>query len=123
MGWRMAESTGDKQLLEAAARAAGADEIYARLSEIAHRDSAVSISVRAADLRAILALYQQSQAETIAWESTTPVYIQYVTDSRYRKFPAYARKWYRPYRCAACDGRAAAAALCDPHQKGESGGQ
>lgn len=36
----------------------GAGDVYARLHEIAHRDSAVSVTVRADDLRAILAARQ-----------------------------------------------------------------
>jgi hypothetical protein len=39
--------------------------------------------------------------EPLAWESTTPAYIKWITDSRYRKLrPAY-QKWYRPI-CAKC---------------------
>lgn len=39
--------------------------------------------------------------EPLVWESTTPAYIRWITDSRYRKFrPAY-QKWYRPI-CPKC---------------------
>jgi hypothetical protein len=41
--------------------------------------------------------------EPLVWESTTPVYTKFITDSRYRKLrPAY-QKWYRPVcqKCAA----------------------
>ncbi|WP_281414439.1 DUF5131 family protein [Rhizobium sp. ARZ01] len=56
----------------------------------------------------------------IAWESTTSVYIKYITDSRYQKFSPEARKWYKPYRCSCCtDARAAAfeeaAGIADDH--------
>jgi hypothetical protein len=42
-------------------------------------------------------------AEPLTWESTTPAYTRWITDSRYRKLRPYARKWYRPAcpRCAA----------------------
>jgi hypothetical protein len=43
-----------------------------------------------------------AQQEPIAWESTTPVYIKYVTDSRYQKFHPLVKKWYKPYRCSSC---------------------
>ncbi|WP_198297932.1 Lar family restriction alleviation protein [Bordetella genomosp. 9] len=53
--------------------------------------------------RRVLARYAPAQdAEPIAWESTTPVYFKYITDSQYRKFSAKVRAWYRPYRCATC---------------------
>lgn len=34
----------------------------------------------------------------IAWESTTPVYIKFITDERYQRLRAGVRKWYKPYR-------------------------
>jgi len=40
----------------------------------------------------------------IAWESTTSVYEQYVTDERYQKFSDAVKRWYKPYRCSHCDG-------------------
>lgn len=45
---------------------------------------------------------QADQREPIAWESTTPAYRKYITDSTYQRFSAEVRKWYKPYRCAAC---------------------
>jgi hypothetical protein len=38
----------------------------------------------------------------IAWESTTPCYVKYVTEERYQKFSDKAKRWYKPYRCSAC---------------------
>lgn len=40
-------------------------------------------------------------AEPLRWESTTPAYTRWITDSRYHKLPAYARRWYRPI-CPNC---------------------
>jgi hypothetical protein len=48
------------------------------------------------------AVVADRQQDAIAWESTTPAYIKFITDSRYRKFSPAVRKWYRPYRCATC---------------------
>ncbi|UAN04418.1 hypothetical protein [Achromobacter mucicolens] len=48
------------------------------------------------------AVLADRQRDAIAWESTTPAYIMFITDSRYRKFSPAVRKWYRPYRCASC---------------------
>lgn len=53
--------------------------------------------------------------EPIAWESTTPVYFKFITDSRYRKFSPAVRKWYRPYRCSTC----AALSPTQPAEQGE----
>jgi hypothetical protein len=41
--------------------------------------------------------------EPLRWESTTPGYIRFITDSRYRKFSPAVQKWYRPLcpKCAA----------------------
>lgn len=41
-------------------------------------------------------------SEPMAWESTTPGYIKYVTDSRYQKFSDETKRWYKPYRCSEC---------------------
>lgn len=48
------------------------------------------------------AVLADRQRDAIAWESTTPAYIKFVTDSRYRKFSPTVRKWYRPYLCSTC---------------------
>jgi hypothetical protein len=53
--------------------------------------------------------------EPIAWESTTPAYFKFITDSRYRKFSPAVRKWYRPYRCSTC----AALSPTQPTEQGE----
>ncbi|USR61607.1 ead/Ea22-like family protein [Lelliottia amnigena] len=38
----------------------------------------------------------------IAWESTTPVYIKFITDERYQKLRPGYQKWYKPCRCSNC---------------------
>ena len=38
----------------------------------------------------------------IAWESTTPVYVKFITDERYQKLRPGYQKWYKPYRCSNC---------------------
>jgi hypothetical protein len=40
--------------------------------------------------------------EPVAWESTTPCYIRFVSQRRYEMFSAAVKKWYRPYCCARC---------------------
>ena len=40
--------------------------------------------------------------EPEAWEATVPGYIKYVTQSRYEKFSAIAKGWYKPYKCSNC---------------------
>lgn len=42
------------------------------------------------------------QQEPVAWESTTPTFEKYITQSRYEKFKPGAQRWYKPYRCTAC---------------------
>lgn len=39
--------------------------------------------------------------EAFAWESTTPVYKRWITDSLYRRLRPGYRKWYRPI-CSQC---------------------
>jgi hypothetical protein len=39
--------------------------------------------------------------EPLVWESTTPAYVRFITDSRYRKFSPAAQRWYRPV-CQKC---------------------
>ncbi|MGE8691487.1 MAG: hypothetical protein ACN6PJ_30370 [Achromobacter sp.] len=62
------------------------------------------------------AVLADRQQDAIAWESTTPAYIKFITDSRYRKFSPAVRKWYRPYRCSTC-----AALSAQPGAQKESG--
>jgi len=52
--------------------------------------------------------------EAVAWESTTPAYRRFITDSRYQKLSQQARKWYKPYRCHHC-------AAPQPSQPAQSG--
>ncbi|WP_407197147.1 hypothetical protein [Enterobacter cloacae] len=42
------------------------------------------------------------QGKPIAWESTTPVYIKFITDERYQRLRPGYKKWYKPYRCSQC---------------------
>ncbi len=65
----------------------------------------------ATTLRALLAAHP-GQPEPIAWESTTVAYTKYITDERYQKFSPEVRKWYKPYRCSACQVPRAEAADC-----------
>lgn len=58
----------------------------------------------------------QQAAEPLVWESMTPVYIKYITDSRYQKLHPGFQKWYKPI-CEKCH-RAA-----PPQQVDESGSQ
>lgn len=47
------------------------------------------------------------QGKPIAWESTTPVYVKFITDERYQRLRPGYKKWYKPYRCSQCaaDGK------------------
>lgn len=38
----------------------------------------------------------------IAWESTTPGYRKYITESTYQRFSPEIRAWYKPFRCSNC---------------------
>ena len=51
--------------------------------------------------------------EPVAWESTTPGYIKYITQARYEKFSPAVRRWYKPYRCSGCAERGAGFDACD----------
>ena len=42
------------------------------------------------------------QGKPIAWESTTPVYVKFITDERYQRLRPGYNKWYKPYRCSQC---------------------
>lgn len=42
------------------------------------------------------------QGKPIAWESTTPVYVKFITDERYQRLRPGYKKWYKPYRCSQC---------------------
>ena len=56
---------------------------------------------------------QQEAQEPVAWESTTPGYIKYITQARYEKFSPAVRRWYKPYRCSGCAERGAGFDACD----------
>lgn len=43
---------------------------------------------------------------SIAWESTTSLFIKYITDERYQKFSGEVKRWYKPYRCSLCNAPA-----------------
>lgn len=61
-----------------------------------------SSELGARSLCAILNQVELDKKEVISWESTTPCYIKYITDSHYRKFSPRVRSWYKPYRCTSC---------------------
>lgn len=42
------------------------------------------------------------QGKSIAWESTTSVYVKFITDERYQKLRPGYRKWYKPFNCSKC---------------------
>ena len=42
------------------------------------------------------------QGKPIAWESTTPVYVKFITDEHYQRLRPGYKKWYKPYRCSQC---------------------
>ena len=54
------------------------------------------------------------QGKPIAWESTTPVYVKFITDERYQRLRPGYKKWYKPYRCSLCAAAAKgeASAVC-----------
>ena len=60
-----------------------------------------------------MAAPQQEAQEPVAWESTTPGYIKYITQARYEKFSPAVRRWYKPYRCSGCAERGAGFDACD----------
>jgi hypothetical protein len=45
---------------------------------------------------------QPEAQEPVAWESTTPGYIKYITQARYEKFSPNVQRWYKPYKCSSC---------------------
>lgn len=45
---------------------------------------------------------QQEAQKPVAWESTTPGFIKYITQARYEKFSPNVRRWYKPYKCSSC---------------------
>lgn len=56
---------------------------------------------------------QQEAQEPVAWESTTPGYIKYITQARYEKFSPNVQRWYKPYGCSGCAERGAGFDACD----------
>lgn len=67
-------------------------------SDLVDRDWTVWQAARAIPLAA-------AEPEPLVWESTTPVYIAFVSQRRYEGFSAAVQKWYRPIcqNCAAPD--------------------
>ncbi|WP_116328754.1 ead/Ea22-like family protein [Enterobacter hormaechei] len=63
--------------------------VLALLDELEAKDQ------RVAELSAL-------QGKPIAWESTTPVYVKFITDERYQRLRPGYQKWYKPYRCSQC---------------------
>jgi hypothetical protein len=52
------------------------------------------------------------EEEALVWESTTPWFIRFVSDRRYRLFSAKVQQWYKPI-CPNC-GPAMLATLRSP---------
>ena len=69
--------------------AANPATVLALLDELEAKDQ------RVAELSAL-------QGKPIAWESTTPVYVKFITDERYQRLRPGYQKWYKPYRCSQC---------------------
>lgn len=66
-----------------------ANRVLALLNELEAKDK------RIAELSAL-------QGKPIAWESTTPVYVKFISDERYQRLRPVYKKWYKPYRCSQC---------------------
>lgn len=66
----------------------------------ADRIESLEKSLNAAEAR--IAELTAPDGNAIAWESTTPVYIKFITDERYRRLRPGYQKWYKPYRCSNC---------------------
>ncbi|MED5700583.1 hypothetical protein [Enterobacter ludwigii] len=66
-----------------------AKRVLALLDELEAKDQ------RIAELSAL-------QGKPISWESTTPVYVKFITDERYQRLRPGYKKWYKPYRCSQC---------------------
>ncbi|MCM7668178.1 ead/Ea22-like family protein [Enterobacter asburiae] len=86
---------------------------YQPIAEIEHKP--VRDYVAAANPATVLALLDEMEAKDrriaelsalqgkpIAWESTTPVYVKFITDERYQRLRPGYQKWYKPYRCSQC---------------------
>lgn len=70
-------------------RSFGLEVVEALLDELEAKDK------RIAELSSL-------QGKPIAWESTTPVYVKFITDERYQRLRPGYKKWYKPYRCSLC---------------------
>lgn len=49
-----------------------------------------------------IAELEAREVKPVAWESTTPVYVKFITDERYQRLRPGYKKWYKPYRCSRC---------------------
>ena len=82
------------------------DALTAKAAAQAHFDAAI---------RAEVILTPSPNAnESIAWQSATPCYTQFLTDAQYQRLGEEFRKWYVPYRCPTCTAPPAP----DTNQKG-----
>lgn len=92
-GYKFAEGRDFADDHYASSRVTVADEsdsdVVALLDELEAKDK------RIAELSAL-------QGKPIAWESTTPVYVKFITDERYQRLRPGYKKWYKPYRCSQC---------------------
>lgn len=93
------------------------DWLWEQVTPSAADDPGVVKAYTADQLRAAVIADRQQRSgdrdEPIAWESTTLAYTKHITDSKYRKFSSAVRRWYRPYRCAACESRRRPGAAMD----------
>ena len=87
--------------------------LHARIAELEVELEAVGAGGVQALSAAPKAAPQQEAQEPVAWESTTPGYIKYITQARYEKFSPAVRRWYKPYRCSGCAERGAGFDACD----------
>lgn len=71
------------------------DEVAIAKRMLALLDELEAKDKRIAELSAL-------QGKPIAWESTTPVYVKFITDERYQRLRPGYKKWYKPYRCSQC---------------------
>ena len=97
----------------------GVDEVAAelrrqhtRIAELESELEAVGAGGVSGPLMGRAAL-SANAGEPVAWESTTPGYIKYITQARYEKFSPAVLRWYKPYRCSGCAERGAGFDACD----------
>ncbi|WP_053073489.1 hypothetical protein [Enterobacter quasiroggenkampii] len=76
------------------------DELRIMASAVESYTDELIAALEAAEKR--IAELSSLQGKPIAWESTTPVYVKFITDERYQRLRPGYKKWYKPYRCSQC---------------------